>query len=92
MIVPSGSVHENKPDTQVVRGEVEAHNVVGATRLSAIYNVPPIAIGFSLTDSEASLTHVDDSGRILFAVANRYCPLHAVTVGFQCNINIILVE
>ena len=31
VIVPSGCVHENKPDTQVVRGEVEAHNVVGAT-------------------------------------------------------------
>ena len=45
-----------------------------------------------LADSEASFTHVDDSGRILFAVANRYCPLHAVTVGLQSNINIILVE
>ena len=46
VIVPSGCVHENKPDTQVVRGEVEAHNV-GATRFSAIFNVPPIAIVFA---------------------------------------------
>ena len=92
VIVPSGCVHENKPDTQVVRGEVEAHNVVGATCLSPIFNVPTITIGFSLTDSQASFTHVDDSGRILFAIANRYRPLHAVTVGLQSNIDIILVE
>ena len=55
--------------------------MVGAARFPTIFEVPTILIGFSLTNTESSLTYVHDSGRILLATANRYRPLHAVTVG-----------
>ena len=92
VIVPGGAVHEDKPDTQVVRVEVDLHDVVGAARFPAIFQVPTIRISFPLANTKAPFSHVNDSGRILLAIANRYRPFHAVTVGLQCNIDVILVE
>jgi len=48
VIGPGGAVHEDKPDTHVVRVKVESNDVVGAVCLPAIFKAPTIRISFSL--------------------------------------------